>query len=54
MAMFFSTYTVQENYPTEESSTFLLVNQITVSHSHPSFDEADYTFIQEGECGFQH
>lgn len=33
-------------------SSFLLENLITVSDSHPSFDEADYTLIQERERCF--
>lgn len=33
-------------------SSFLLVYLITVSHFHPSFDEADYTLIQERESRF--
>lgn len=32
--------------------SFLLVNLVTVSDSHPSFDEADYTLIQECESCF--
>lgn len=33
-------------------SSFLLVNLVTVSDSHSSFDEAEYTLIQECESSF--
>ena len=33
-------------------SSFLLVYLITVSDFHPSFDEANYTLIQERESRF--
>lgn len=39
---------------TQMCSSFLLVNLITASHSHPAFDEADYIVIQEREYGFLH